>query len=317
MIAQALGIRVFEIEASSCCNLRCEFCPREHLDEKGLMSQETFERFLDFANLREDRDSVAWVGMGEPLLNPRTPVFLETVRSRYPKIQTWIITNGTLLNEEILSRLIRAKLNILDISVNGITAETYEKTMRGAVFSKTIENIQTAIRLIQEKKSPMLLRINYVLTPENERARKEIEDFWRTLGVTHFRVEKLHNRGGFLDGVPSTIRLNLLRCDVVEAIHWISWKGEVQICCHDLKRETTLGNIFDHTREEIEERKLVLKKNSAWPAICKSCIDSQRYKLWRTIDAEILRVVILNPFQRISKRLRCNERRVSSRTINV
>ena len=132
MLAKLLGVRIFDVEASSRCNVHCRFCPREKLPSTGFMSEETFFRFLDSLPLN-GADTLAFVGMGEPTLNPRLPDFIREAKARYPRVITWVTTNGTTLKDGMIERLEAAGLDILDVSFNGLDRETYEHDMRGGV----------------------------------------------------------------------------------------------------------------------------------------------------------------------------------------
>ena len=113
MIARLMGIRIFDIEAAGACNLDCPFCPRDQLPPVGLISQETFGKFLDHVPLGAT-DSLAFVGIGEPTLNLRLPDFIRQAKNRNPRLMnTWVTSNGTFLNERTVPALLDAGLETL------------------------------------------------------------------------------------------------------------------------------------------------------------------------------------------------------------
>ena len=65
------------VEPTNACNLACATCVRHSWDEpEGFMDWATFEAVVDGL---EPGGTVAFMGLGEPLLHPR---FLEMVRAR-------------------------------------------------------------------------------------------------------------------------------------------------------------------------------------------------------------------------------------------
>ena len=88
MIARLLGLRMYEIEPSGLCNLNCVPCPRHRLPPGGMMSAETFCRFLRHTPLGAT-DCLTFAGLGEPTLNPLLPDFIREARKRYPKLLRW------------------------------------------------------------------------------------------------------------------------------------------------------------------------------------------------------------------------------------
>ncbi len=285
MLSKLLGVRIFDVEASSRCDVHCRFCPREHLPETGLMTQETFDRFLDAVPLRPT-DTVSFVGMGEPTLNPLLPEFVRRIKARYPKTLTWITSNGAHLAGDKARRLIEAGLDILDISFNGLEAESYEANMRGARFETTLANVDRIVALIERTGAATQVQINYVIGPDNAGDAENIERFWRARGIRRFRPQKLHDRAGLLRtaAVSSTRGLNGKPCQLFEVITFVSWRGDVLPCCHDVPRACALGNVNRHAWSEIAARKRAIRRKHAWPALCKSCSDPLRFVLRRQID---------------------------------
>lgn len=200
MISKWLGLRIFEVEVSSLCNVHCRYCPRELIPESGLMSRETFSRLLDGLTLG-GMDSVSFVGMGEPTLHPRLSEFVRMVKARFPKTHTWVTTNGTNLTVKTLPPLLAAGLDTLDISFNGLDPDTYEKNMPGAKMEKTLGCVDYAVRAARLAGGRTRVQINYIVTAENAEREADLQAFWRNRGVTHFRAQRMHDRAGSASAV--------------------------------------------------------------------------------------------------------------------
>jgi radical SAM protein with 4Fe4S-binding SPASM domain len=80
--------------------------------------------------------------------------FLEIIESIKKVPFSVLITNGTLLNEVNISKIIEAGLGRLMISFDGAKKETFEKIRRGADFEKIISNIELINNLKENLSSP-------------------------------------------------------------------------------------------------------------------------------------------------------------------
>jgi sulfatase maturation enzyme AslB (radical SAM superfamily) len=291
VISKLLGLRIFDIEASSRCNVRCKFCPRDVLPDTGLMSRETFLHLLHGV-APGTTDTFSFVGIGEPLLNPRLGSFLLQTKTWFPKARTWVTSNATLLSEEKLAELLDARLDTLDISFNGTDAATYDGLVRGARFERTMANIERAVRVIRDTHGPTRLQINFILTAENLAREEEIKGFWRARGIERFRVQHLHNRAGAIrpEGMTQPDRAGLRGgCQVFGNFHFISWRGDALYCCHDVRRNVRVGNVNGEPWKAIAERKREISRQGAWPEFCAQCTDPQRNHLLDYLDGQVWR----------------------------
>lgn len=91
------------------CNCDCFYCPTTQ-DEIGLPTTNTvtFRHPADYVRYLERLDFTgASISGGEPLLTPnRSLGFLSAIKRHFgSSMHTWLYTNGTLLNEDLLDRL--------------------------------------------------------------------------------------------------------------------------------------------------------------------------------------------------------------------
>ena len=292
MLARIMGVRIFDLEASGCCNVKCRYCPRELLPAAGLMSQETFSRFLNGVELGQ-ADTISFVGMGEPTLNPLLPAFALQVKERFPQARTWVTSNGTNLNERTVPPLLAAGLDTLDISFNGLDPRTYELNMRGASFEQTLANVEYARREAERSGGRTRVQINYIVTAENAGREAEIQAFWRARGIAQFRVQRMHNRAGDVrvEGMSPVEAAGLLgrRCLLFETMHFVTWKGEALYCAHDMRRAHVIGDVNAEPWAAIEARKREISRDGEWPALCASCTDPLRHDVRERLDQMIRR----------------------------
>ncbi len=128
------------IEPTVACNLDCITCFRNSWDQPiGRMTEKTFERFI--AGLKElsPLPSVYFGGIGEPLFHPRTIEWIARVKQLGVKVE--LITNGTILNEKIARQLIDSGLDVLWVSIDGASPETYADVRMGAELPNILKNL--------------------------------------------------------------------------------------------------------------------------------------------------------------------------------
>jgi MoaA/NifB/PqqE/SkfB family radical SAM enzyme len=134
------------IEPTVACNLDCITCFRNAWEQPiGRMSDETFERF--FAGLKElsPMPGVYFGGIGEPLFHPKTIAWVRRVKQLGVKVE--LITNGTILNEKIARQLIDVGLDVLWVSLDGASPESYEDVRLGAELPVVLENLKRLFKM--------------------------------------------------------------------------------------------------------------------------------------------------------------------------
>ena len=125
---------VVDLYVSNICNFKCNYClqssPKEIYDASGLkkefMGWDTFE--LALKQLREfprKIKQIALLGIGEPTLHNRLPDMIRAIRNADIAETVMVITNGSQLNPEYNQELVNAGLQVLRISLQGLSAEKY------------------------------------------------------------------------------------------------------------------------------------------------------------------------------------------------
>ena len=179
------------IEPTVACNLDCITCFRNAWEQPiGRMSDETFERF--FAGLRalSPRPSVYFGGIGEPLFHPKTIEWVRRVKELGVKVE--LITNGTILNEKIARQLIDAGLDVLWVSIDGATPESYEDIRLGAELPTVIQNMKRLFRMRKGGHFPQPeIGVAFVAMKRNINDLPQIIKLGQTFGARYFSVSNL------------------------------------------------------------------------------------------------------------------------------
>jgi len=128
------------IEPTNQCNLNCRTCIRNVWEEPlGKMSDTAFDRVIEGLSAFSPPPTVFFGGLGEPLYHPRIAEMV--ARSKELGARVEIITNGTLLTADLSRELLAAGIDMLWVSLDGATPESYADIRLGAALPQVIENI--------------------------------------------------------------------------------------------------------------------------------------------------------------------------------
>ena len=160
------GPSIATIDLSHRCNLKCPGCrfhssiinfPAPGDQNKLDMPEETFKRIC--SELKEmGTEYLVLTGEGEPFLHPRLVAFVLTAKEAGFKVT--LFTNGTLMEDAKLRRLVDAGLDILRVSLWASSEEEYKINYPGSkpgTFTKIAGSLITLARIKKEKETPFPL----------------------------------------------------------------------------------------------------------------------------------------------------------------
>ncbi len=129
------------VEVTNRCNLDCRTCIRNGWSEPlGEMDEPTFSSILDGLRAFSTPPMVFFGGFGEPLAHPDIVTMVARAKGLGGRVE--LITNGTLLTPEISARLIAAGLDMLWVSLDGATPESYADVRLGAALPEVLANLK-------------------------------------------------------------------------------------------------------------------------------------------------------------------------------
>jgi radical SAM protein with 4Fe4S-binding SPASM domain len=164
---------VIEIEPTNYCNLRCRMCHVSY-QAKGERHHIELEALRRFRSLT---DTLVVLGSNfEPMMHPSFSEMLSMFRDFGFRLD--IITNGTLLNDEIIDMMTKCNFNKIGFSFDGIRKETYESIRRNAHYERTIENILKLRKAFEGRETHFT--VNNVIMRCNIDELIETIDFWDT-----------------------------------------------------------------------------------------------------------------------------------------
>ncbi|MCW2278814.1 radical SAM/SPASM domain-containing protein [Heliophilum fasciatum] len=135
------------------CNFKCQYCGHslgyEQMKDKynfepENMSMQTYSRIIEQSKeFSSNYKMLSLTGHGEPLLNKELPLMIELAKKANVAERIEIISNASLLNRERSQALVEAGLDILRISLQGLSSRKYEQVCGVKLdFDELIDNIR-------------------------------------------------------------------------------------------------------------------------------------------------------------------------------
>ena len=190
----------WEIDTTNICQLKCPLCHTGlgtiHRD-KGTMHFDLFTKTID-----QIKDYCVWLTLyswGEPFLNRRIHEFVAYAHQR--KIATIISTNlNKPLTQEMAENIIRSGLDVMIISIDGVTQEVYQQYRVGGRLDRVLANINL---LVQKKRelgyTTPHLEWQFIVMRQNEHQMDEASQLAGQLGVDSLVFKKVDFPHGMSD----------------------------------------------------------------------------------------------------------------------
>ncbi|MDA1307938.1 MAG: radical SAM/SPASM domain-containing protein, partial [Acidobacteria bacterium] len=232
---------IVQIESTNLCNAKCVFCPRDDMHRRqGVMDMDLYKKIVDEC-VALGITHVRVHNYGEPFLDRQ---LVEKVR--YAKQQgiaeVGMISNGSLITEDIAQGMIDAGLDAINISVDASGKEVFESTRLNLKYDDVIANIETLVRL---RKAAGKVRPKLILSfvrQDNSADEQAFIDHWRTV-ADKIHITDLHNWAGTLN---ATSDVNF-PCYRMWQTFTVLWDGRVSLCCADFDGRHILGDLRTST----------------------------------------------------------------------
>lgn len=239
-------IDVIAIEDTTLCGANCIMCPRDKFDyHSETMDFALFTKCVDEA-AKHGVKLINLTGFGDSLLSINFEKELQYIKKNYSDIKIGMTNTCHLIDKKKID-FICEYVDELQISMYGITKETYESVHRGSlVFEDVRNNIDT---ILSRKDRPHCI-LEFLLMDEN---RDELDGWLEYYEGRADRVDvwKLQNWAGYL---PSDdLEKDYKPCFRIDSLNglYIRTDGRVSVCCVDYNRKITIGNMNTQSLEEI------------------------------------------------------------------
>jgi organic radical activating enzyme len=289
-------LRVFpkfiQLETVSGCNATCTMCSvSSWARAKNAMSDDLFGRLVE-----EIRARVDWVELvtlqlgGEPLLDKKLePRVIQLKKAGVKSVA--FTSNASLLDETRARSILASGVDVIDFSIDGASAETFEKIRLGLSFKTVRDNVLNFVKLRDRLGSPVRIRVRMVVQPENARELDAFVVFWQEcLGPNDFVLARFLNWWstwrGELAGAGSTHlqekrpleAFNDLPCLSPFSTLVILSDGRAPLCCLDYNADTPMGDVAASSIVEVwrgpafeEVRRMHLADGRHAMEFCRNC----------------------------------------------
>jgi len=171
------------------CNLRCTHCYQHGYEFKDLEDEKIMEiaRILDLTLGKWNRSGRISLTGGEPFLRKELLLKLLDFFENAPNFY-WmgILTNGTLVDEDIADRMKRfKKLKEIQVSIDGADAAAHDAIRGKGNFDEAVN----AVKLLKRK--GFTVSIMFTLHKQNRNESLRIIDLAENLGVDFLTVERI------------------------------------------------------------------------------------------------------------------------------
>lgn len=182
-----------EIEVTTRCGLRCKMCEHTYWKQDQCeMSFDSFKKIID------DLPRLKWIGLtgiGDSFSHKDFLNMLSYVKKR--NIYVELFDTYFNLNEKAAQTLVNLKIDKMIASIDGATAETYEKIRVGSNFNRITGNIKKLIDLRKAQKTRFPeMSFHFIVSKINIHEMVQYVDFINTLmegeSVEIFYTKLLH-----------------------------------------------------------------------------------------------------------------------------
>ncbi len=242
------------IEITNTCNLDCDFCPK-HERPKRQLTLEEFDVLTD--RIQGKVCFLYFHLMGEPLLHPLLPQFIEMARRK--GFKTVLTSNGTLLHRamDLLASLphkVQLSLHSHESNERGSLSEYIEKVMRFSVQAAE-RGTCVVLRLWnhggKDKENDEVMRLIETCVP---RPWKERPDGFRLADNLYLEFDRKFqwpSADGKSHQADGDERGPQLYCKALIKQIGVLADGSLVPCCLDHNGDVVLGNLLHQSLEEI------------------------------------------------------------------
>jgi len=289
-----------QLQTINACQASCTMCPYttySRVFQRGRIEEWLFDKIT--AEIAEHPGIHAFIPMlqNEPLLDKllfdRLRRFREATSGR---IALELVTNGALLTDEAVDHIREVKLDVLDISLDAATPETYAKIRVGLDYEQVMAGVE---RVIAADLPDTRVFVRLVRQRDNVHEIRAFARRWRAKGVGVF-IYSAHDRAGSVERFDERIRIprelqpalhKLERrasrmyfghCPIPFSVASILHNGDVLMCVNDWARKEIVGNLRESTLGEVwngermrEIRSLLSERRYEEIPACRDC------SLWR------------------------------------
>ncbi len=182
-----------EVEPTTRCNATCGTCSRSSLAREDMKNDLLPATMTKILSSFPDLQSLRLVGLGEIFLNPEIENILQQLKAR--KVKVWIITNGSLLRNEKIRKLIHDYVYEVGISIDSTDPAEFARLrpMGKVGLPEVTEGIRTLVAERNSGRSNVIIGINNTVTHENYHDLSALGSLCMDLGADYLAISFVEN----------------------------------------------------------------------------------------------------------------------------
>lgn len=239
-----------QIETVALCNARCSMCPaNEWTRDTYMMEDALFDKIAKELQSYSDWIKKVTIQLdGEPLLDKK----LENRITALKEIGISCVafsTNASLLSEKRARSIIDSGVDEVSFSVDGATAETFEKIRRGLSFEKCRTNLHKFIKLRNMLSADTSIRVRMTIQKANVHEYYDFVRYWHNYLKPSDSVygKLIHSWGNWLKRY--SLAKNRNKSEINKSPCVSPWNslvvlsdGKVPLCCEDFRVILLMGD---------------------------------------------------------------------------
>lgn len=293
------------IEPSNICNFKCVMCfhGNNECDERAKplknMDMDCFEKTVSDIKKWVDECGekvklIKLYSLGEPLIHQNICEMVKRIKDLEICEELEITTNASLLNKNIAEKLVDYGLDILRISIYGVTDEQQKYVTKSMVSPGEIRENILYLKQYRERKMTsfpkIIAKMLDTFSDENQKFINSYGEVADMVGIDepfHLQLggadvfENLY-QGNAEEAYEQAMNTNLYTerkaCRYPFTHMTVRSNGSVVVCCSDWIKELEYGNVMEHSLKDIWESrtlydircKMLADKGIGWE-ICKTC----------------------------------------------
>jgi len=287
------------ISASNVCNSRCPKCVytqnpelRKTYGSEPFMKPEVFNRIADEAGKYNSLIRIS--GTGEPFLNPDLMEEIEYAKKAGARIG--VITNGSLLDDDKIRRILEAGVEAMEFSVDAMDEEHYNQVRTGLDFNVVKNNILKMVKMRDAMGKKTLILVSVVNSPTEDNYVEKTVEYWK--GIVDNVISRKFLRWGLIEEENKTkeylSKKERVPCPFPFERLNIDTSGNIRFCGYDVKYNVLMGNVMVDTIESVwtgekfdEWRQYHLNREFDKIPMCRDCTDfpyrSWNYNYWNVL----------------------------------
>ena len=232
--------------------------------------------------------------MNDPLMDQNILDRLEYIVRKNPASRVNITTNGLLMDNAFSQELVKLNIDSIHISSNGLSHDTYKKTM-GLDSYTVFKNVNYLWDLICQGDYKTSLHVTAIFLKSTKKEIFLAQKYWQSRGIEFF-MNPLNDRAGniesesFKEMLPFSTKTNqehilsykMSGCPSIYSFMGILYNGDLVTCCMDWNRAVILGNakeksLYDIWHDEPYSAIRRLSENGLLDEVelCKNCSENR------------------------------------------